>query len=341
MWIFNKGETDVTVYVRLRDSTTGLAKTGLAFNSAGAACSQVRTRAARVAITLATQTVTGAHADGGFVEVDATNCKGLYRLDLTDAVCATGVDNAIVSIEFDGIIEESALIKLTSVDLNDAVTGGMSALPNAAADATGGLPISDAGGLDLDAMNTNVNDIETAVVTNAAGADIAADIIALKAETVLIVADTGELQTDWVDGGRLDLLIDAIKVPTDKMVFSTANNLDCRVQFWNGTAVTNSITLGRPQVDVETVADSSTAASNIASTYNGLGYANAKAPATQEQVGTPVGADISADIAAIKAETVLIVADTGELQTDWVNGGRLDLIIDAILLDTGVPFQYC
>jgi len=48
------------------------------------------------------------------------------------------------------------------------------------------------------------------------------------------------------------------------------------------------------------------------------------------RVGAPAGASVSADIAAIKAETALIVADTGELQTDWVNGGRLDLLIDAI-----------
>lgn len=48
-----------------------------------------------------------------------------------------------------------------ALDLDDSVRAGMTALPNAAADAAGGLPISDAGGLDLDAMNTNVNDIET------------------------------------------------------------------------------------------------------------------------------------------------------------------------------------
>jgi hypothetical protein len=51
--------------------------------------------------------------------------------------------------------------------------------------------------------------IEAAVITNAAGVDIAADIIALKAETAAIVADTNELQTDWVNGGRLDLILDA------------------------------------------------------------------------------------------------------------------------------------
>lgn len=38
--------------------------------------------------------------------------------------------------------------------------------------------------------------IQAAVITNAAGTDIAADIIAVKAETATIVADTGELQVD-------------------------------------------------------------------------------------------------------------------------------------------------
>ncbi len=42
--------------------------------------------------------------------------------------------------------------------------------------------------------------IQAAVITNAAGADVAADIIAMKAETVLIVADTNELQADDVPG---------------------------------------------------------------------------------------------------------------------------------------------
>jgi len=52
-------------------------------------------------------------------------------------------------------------IQLTSLNLNDGVRGALTALPNAVVDGAGGLPISDAGGLDLDAMNTNINDIET------------------------------------------------------------------------------------------------------------------------------------------------------------------------------------
>ncbi len=51
-----------------------------------------------------------------------------------------------------------------------------------------------------DIIDTNVDQIETAVITNAAGTDIAADIIAVKAETATIVADTNELQSDDVPG---------------------------------------------------------------------------------------------------------------------------------------------
>jgi len=52
------------------------------------------------------------------------------------------------------------------------------------------------------------------------------------------------------------------------------------------------------------------------------------------KIGTPAGLSIAADLAAIKQDTATIVIDTNELQGDWTNGGRLDLIIDAILADT-------
>jgi hypothetical protein len=54
------------------------------------------------------------------------------------------------------------------------------------------------------------------------------------------------------------------------------------------------------------------------------------------RLGAPAGASVSADVAAVKAETASIVADTNELQTDWANGGRLDLILDARASQTSV-----
>jgi hypothetical protein len=66
-----------------------------------------------------------------------------------------------------------------------STTRGLSgtALPAAAADAAGGLPISDAGGLDIDAKLAHTEEITAARM--------------------------GAL-TDWIDGGRLDLLLDAL-----------------------------------------------------------------------------------------------------------------------------------
>ena len=39
-------------------------------------------------------------------------------------------------------------------------------------------------------------------------------------------------------------------------------------------------------------------------------------------------------LGALKSDTAAALADTNELQTDWVNGGRLDLILDIIAADT-------
>ncbi len=50
-----------------------------------------------------------------------------------------------------------------AVDLDDGVRAGLTALPNAAADAAGGLIVSDAGGLDIDAVKTTVAKVDTMV----------------------------------------------------------------------------------------------------------------------------------------------------------------------------------
>ena len=47
-----------------------------------------------------------------------------------------------------------------AVDLDDSVRAGLTALPNAAADAVGGLPISDAGGLDMDNLKTELDGLQ-------------------------------------------------------------------------------------------------------------------------------------------------------------------------------------
>lgn len=115
-----------------------------------------------------------------------------------------------------------------------SATRGLSgtALPDAAADGAGGLPISDGGGLDLDA----------------------------------ILADTNAVQTDLADGGRVDLLIDAIKVVTDALGATAATRLALSAgQMIPGTV--DTVTNGHTPTGTEFQADDITEATS--DHYNG------------------------------------------------------------------------
>ncbi len=105
------------VFVQDSASTTGGGKTGIAYNAAGLTAYYVRPGGSATAITLATQTVTGAWSSGGWVEVDATNLPGIYRFDIPNAVFATGVDHAIVMLKgASGMAPVSLEYQLTGFD---------------------------------------------------------------------------------------------------------------------------------------------------------------------------------------------------------------------------------
>lgn len=93
------GSTSVSIDVLIRKAADSTEVTGLVFNTAGNVASYHRQGAARAAIALVTQTVAGAYSSGGFVEIDATNQPGLYRLDIPDAALATGVDYVTITLK--------------------------------------------------------------------------------------------------------------------------------------------------------------------------------------------------------------------------------------------------
>lgn len=161
-----KGATSVLLRIFIQDSssTTGAGLTGLAFNTASLVCYRMRDddgNAGATAITLATATL-GTWATGGFKEKDATNAPGWYEFGIPNAALATG--SRSVGIHLKGATNMAPLpieIELTNVDNQDGVRYGLTALPNAAANAAGGLPVSSAGGLDLDEMNVDIEAIQT------------------------------------------------------------------------------------------------------------------------------------------------------------------------------------
>jgi hypothetical protein len=125
-----------------------------------------------------------------------TYSNGAWEFTLTGTeLSARTIEVAVVDSATKAVDDEFFVIEtfghasaMYPADYIDGVRNGLTALPNAAADAAGGLPISDAGGLDLDAKLANTNEVTAARM--------------------------GAL-TDWIDGGRLDLLLDGVKAKTD------------------------------------------------------------------------------------------------------------------------------
>lgn len=124
--------------------------------------------------------------------------NGLHAAALspTEMTCAQGelhiVDSATKAIEDQAVVFRTGgnASAYYAYDPFDSVRLGLTALPNAAADAAGGIPVSDAGGLDLDTQLAATNEVTAARM--------------------------GAL-TDWIDGGRLDLIIDLILADTGEL----------------------------------------------------------------------------------------------------------------------------
>jgi len=75
-----------------------LGATGLTFSTSGLAAYYVRNQSAPVAITLVTQTPTGAWTSGGFAEISSSLVPGVYRLDVPNAAFAAGASDVTVVV---------------------------------------------------------------------------------------------------------------------------------------------------------------------------------------------------------------------------------------------------
>jgi hypothetical protein len=187
------GSVDRSIFVFIPDSasTDGSGKTGLVAANLTVSYARMETDNDATVTDVTSSlsdlaALTTAHTDWGLKEVSSTLAPGLYRLDPADAVFASGAWTAVVYV----MVTTSAAaavpkaFNLVAYNALDAVRQGLTALPNAAADAAGGLPISDAGGLDLDAqIVTKINDILTDTGTT------------LQAEVDGIQADTEDIQS--------------------------------------------------------------------------------------------------------------------------------------------------
>lgn len=349
-----KGSTDYTVDVHLIQdagaTNPGDPLTGLVFNSAGLTCYYREGATGTVTqLALATQTVGGAHSDGGFVLLSDTLMPGSYRLDLSDTI-VSGTNNqaTVVLAGHADLAPHTVNIVLTDMDLYDAVRGGMTALPDANADAAGGLPISDTGGLNMDTIGSEVTGLDTkmddlqgagfvsathsneAIITtgNASWTGSEFTITSGTAQTGTTSSITLANGTTFGDGALIGARIHldggtGIGQTAAVDGWTDSTDVITIVGTWPGPtpdatttykiypdAITE-ITDPPSAADIaDAVHDENVTGHNLASTFGRIFSVDIPAILGDTQViGAPVGASISADIAAVTTDVGTAQAD--------------------------------
>lgn len=219
--IVTKGATNVSVYLRIVDNTDGTPELSVVWNTSGIDLWYFREGAVHSSITEATTTEGAAHTDGGFIHIS----DGVYKLDVPDAAFLTGVDTVVIGGTVTGMVVFGPTISLLDADLYDAVRMGMTALPNAAAEAAGGLYTrgTGAGQINQDANGrADVNAVawnELATVTLPAVAGDAMDLVANAVDTTSVATgaiDADALGADAITSAKIaDNAIAAEHIATD------------------------------------------------------------------------------------------------------------------------------
>ena len=210
-----KASTDQSIVIRIIDSTNGTPETEVVYDTAGINLWYRREGATKTSITEAPlAALNTAHSDGGIIHIG----DGYYRLDLPDAAVETGCNGVMVGGTVTGMVVIGTYVPLVSYDPYDTVRLGLTALPNAAADDAGGLPISIAGSLDIDAIKTKTDsltftvagDVDVNVQTWKGSA--AADLSSLAQASVCSETRLSEL--DAGTAGKMANQVDVIQTDT-------------------------------------------------------------------------------------------------------------------------------
>jgi len=180
-----------------------------------------------------------AHSDGGCYEMGTL---GLYRFDFPDAAFDGGVGKRVNLCIKDAItgtraaylcVQLSPSVNVDAISDDQVVPDTIEAFYDDATAVANKLAFFDGTGLSIATFTTDgmtQANIEAYTQTGCAAA-ITAD-----AEIDAILADTGELQVDWVNGGRLDLILDIIAADTTTDIPGTISTMQADLDLYDTDA---------------------------------------------------------------------------------------------------------
>lgn len=217
-------------------------------------------------------------AGGGTFTEDGTSGSYKYALAQAD----TNGNNISIIVTATGAIPVCVNFVTTAANPTDSVRFGLTALPNAAADGAGGLPISDAGGLDMDSIKT---------------------------DTAAILVDTGTTLDARIPaalvGGRMDASVGAMAA---NVMTAAAAAADLTTELQSGLATAASLATVAGYIDTEIGTIITDVAAVKVDTAAILTDTGTDLPATL----ATIAGYLDTEVAAIKAKTDNLPADPAD-----------------------------
>lgn len=335
--ILKNSQTSIVVRVKLRSALNGQGLTGLTFSSSGLVVGTIAgNEATTTAYTAAGSTIETIATLGTFAaptatkcrfrEVDAVNHPGLYELQIADARWAVAsAKSLIVTVSgATNLIECDALVPLWSVDPFDAVRFGQAALPNAAAEAAGGLYTRGSGAGQINQPAPGM--VDANVVRNAGTAITAASgVQEVKVASIAAAAITAaSIAADAITDAKV--AADVTIASVTGAVGSVTGNVGGNVTGSVGSVATGGIaaaSFAAGAIDAAAIATDALGALELAA-----GAASEIATAVRTELATELGrvdvavstrlstagytAPDNADIVAIKAKTDNLPTDPAD-----------------------------
>lgn len=293
------GSVDVSVVIRIIDSTDGTPETGVVFNSAGIDIQYRREGEVSTAITeVSLAALTAAHTDGGFLHIG----NGYYRLDLPDAAVAAGASGCLVHGTVTGMVVIGCYIHLTPYPANvvqisgdataadnlESYTDGTTPMPVNATQVSGDSAAADNAELFFD--GTGYNAANSAIGTVASVTAVATGGIT-----------AGSIAADAI--GASELAADAVAEIADAVWDEDATAHQTQGTFGQaiGDPVADPDTIwGLVNTNLNATVGSRASQASVDAIDD---FVDTEIAAIITTLGTPAGASLAADIAAIEAQT--------------------------------------
>lgn len=311
---YKRGQTGIVLRVKILDSTatTGAGKTGLSSASAGLIISTIAdNESAATAYTVAGSTIESITTLGTyaaptatkcrFKEVDSTNHKGIYEIQIADARFAvSSAKSLLVSIAgATGAAETDVCIPLRDLDPYDAVRAGLTALPNANAEAAGGLYTRGTG---------------AGQINQPANGQIDANTVKVGGQTA---SAAGTVTFPGTIASTTNITAGTITTVTNLTNAPTAGDLTATMK----SSVTTAASAATPAVTVSDKTGFSLSSAGVQAIWDALTSALTTVGSVGKRIADNLDAAITSRLAPTTSGRTLDVTATGEAGIDWANIG--------------------